>query len=77
MLTGFIGDIHGNVDALEQALETLRAQRVERIICTGDIVGYGACPRECIDLVRQLSGEDFPTSAVQVARDGTLAVPAR
>jgi predicted phosphodiesterase len=54
MLTGFIGDIHGNIDALEAALETLRAHRVERIICTGDIVGYGACPRECIDLIRQL-----------------------
>jgi predicted phosphodiesterase len=52
MLTGFIGDIHGNIDALECVLETLREHRVERIVCTGDIVGYGACPRECIDLVR-------------------------
>ncbi|MBT7161364.1 MAG: hypothetical protein HN904_01225 [Victivallales bacterium] len=54
MLTGFIGDIHGNIDALESSLEALRRHRVERIICTGDIVGYGACPRECIDLTRQL-----------------------
>ena len=30
-----------------------------------------------VDLVRQLSAEDFPGSAVQVARDGTLAAAAR
>ncbi|MFH1466816.1 MAG: CapA family protein [Pseudomonadota bacterium] len=30
-----------------------------------------------LDLVRQLSSEDFPASAVQVARDGTLAAPSR
>jgi len=30
-----------------------------------------------VDLVRQLSLEDFPTTAVGVARDGTLAAPAR
>ena len=54
MLTGILGDIHGNIDAFEATLEVLRKHRVERIICTGDIVGYGACPRECIDLVRQL-----------------------
>ena len=54
MLTGLIGDIHGNIDALEAALDALRQHRVDRIVCTGDIVGYGACPGECIDLIRQL-----------------------
>jgi predicted phosphodiesterase len=55
MLTGIIGDIHSNIDALESVLETFRSHRVDRIICCGDIVGYGACPQECIDLMRELS----------------------
>lgn len=52
MKIGLIGDIHANIDALEAVLKEMEGQDVTRIYCAGDIVGYGACPQECIDLIR-------------------------
>jgi len=49
-----LGDIHANLDALEVVLADARAQGVTEYICTGDIVGYNACPNECCKLVREL-----------------------
>ena len=37
-------------------LEALDSVSVDAILCTGDIVGYGACPRECGDLAIPSSG---------------------
>ena len=48
-----ISDIHGNIDALEAVLEDIGRQKIEEILCLGDIVGYGAAPAECLRLVRQ------------------------
>jgi len=53
---GIIGDIHGNLEALEAVLEALAAERVEQIACVGDIVGYGADPAACIAVVRERAG---------------------
>ena len=47
-----ISDIHGNLEALEAVLEDV-PDGVERIYCLGDVVGYGASPNECCDLVRE------------------------
>ena len=41
-----IGDIHANLDALEAVLADCRAEGVTDFLCTGDVVGYNACPRE-------------------------------
>jgi len=49
-----LGDIHSNLDALKVVLEDCRAQGVTGYMCTGDVVGYGACPHECLELVRAL-----------------------
>lgn len=46
-----ISDIHGNLEALEAALADIDQRPVDRIFCLGDVVGYGASPRECLDLV--------------------------
>jgi len=48
-----ISDIHGNLEALTAALELIDSRGVDEIICLGDIVGYGANPNECLDLIRQ------------------------
>jgi diadenosine tetraphosphatase ApaH/serine/threonine PP2A family protein phosphatase len=48
----FISDIHANIDALEEVLKGIDAQGISEIFCLGDIVGYGASPAECIELVR-------------------------
>ncbi len=53
MKIGFLGDIHSNIDALKAVLQALDENGVDKIFCTGDIVGYGAAPAECIDLIRE------------------------
>jgi len=47
-----LSDIHANQVALERALADCLEQQVDEIVCTGDIVGYGPDPIECVDLVR-------------------------
>ncbi len=49
-----ISDIHGNLEALSAVLEDIRQQQVQRVVCLGDVVGYGPNPRQCIDLVMQM-----------------------
>ncbi len=46
-----ISDIHGNLAALEFVLRDIRTRGIpeERILCLGDIVGYGPDPIECVD----------------------------
>jgi predicted phosphodiesterase len=46
-----ISDIHGNLEALEAVLADV-PDGVEEIYCLGDVIGYGASPNECCDLVR-------------------------
>jgi predicted phosphodiesterase len=50
--TAVISDIHGNAEALRTVLKDIEGRGVQRIICLGDIVGYGPEPLECVDLVR-------------------------
>jgi predicted phosphodiesterase len=53
MKIAVISDIHGNLEALQKALQTIQEQPVDQIVCLGDIVGYGANPSECVDLIRE------------------------
>jgi diadenosine tetraphosphatase ApaH/serine/threonine PP2A family protein phosphatase len=53
MITALISDIHGNLEALEAVLAELLRRRPDRVLCLGDIVGYGASPNECLNLVRE------------------------
>ncbi len=50
---GVLGDIHGNREALEAALADLEGERIERLICVGDIIGYNADPDSCVALLRE------------------------
>ena len=50
----FISDIHGNITALREVLKDIKEQKVDEIICLGDIVGYGAEPEACLDLVEEI-----------------------
>jgi diadenosine tetraphosphatase ApaH/serine/threonine PP2A family protein phosphatase len=49
-----LGDIHSNLDALEAVLDDCRKEGVTDFLCTGDVVGYNACPRECLKIIRDL-----------------------
>lgn len=53
-LTALISDLHGNVPALQVALADAFARGARRFVCLGDVVGYGAKPRECLDVVMRL-----------------------
>jgi diadenosine tetraphosphatase ApaH/serine/threonine PP2A family protein phosphatase len=53
MIYAIISDIHANLEALQKTLEIIEKSSVDEIICLGDIVGYGASPNECVDLVRK------------------------
>jgi len=48
-----VSDIHGNLEALEAVLRDV-PDEVETIYCLGDVIGYGASPNECCDLVREV-----------------------
>ena len=48
-----ISDLHSNIEALGAVLARLDREGIERIVCLGDVVGYGPDPEHCIDLVMQ------------------------
>lgn len=53
MKEAIISDIHANLEALEAVLKDIETQKVDRIVCLGDIIGYGANPIECVELVKK------------------------
>lgn len=57
MRYGVFGDIHGNREAFEAVLEAYRKEDVDKYICVGDIVGYGADPHWCIEEIKRLGAE--------------------
>jgi predicted phosphodiesterase len=48
-----LSDIHANATALRAALEAAKG-RWDKVLCLGDVVGYGPDPNEVIDKVREL-----------------------
>lgn len=51
-----ISDIHGNVDSLIAFIKEIAKKEgtIDRLLIAGDIVGYGASPNECCDIVRYM-----------------------
>lgn len=52
MRYAILSDIHANLEALRAVLADADG-RVDALLCLGDVVGYGADPAACIDLVTQ------------------------
>ena len=50
-LTAIISDLHGNRQAVEACLADAEVRGAKRFVCLGDMVGYGAEPRACLDAV--------------------------
>jgi predicted phosphodiesterase len=55
MRIGLFSDVHANLEALEAVLKGFKSEKIDRYVCLGDIVGYGADPNECCQLVRELT----------------------
>jgi len=53
MKYALVSDIHANLEAFTKVLDVIEKSNVDKIVCLGDIVGYGANPRECIKLVQE------------------------
>ncbi len=53
MRLAIISDIHSNLEALQAVLSEIKKEQVDKIVCLGDIVGYGPNPNECTDIVRE------------------------
>ncbi len=53
MRIAIISDIHSNVEALTEVLKVVDHQKVDRLVSLGDVVGYGASPNPCCEMVRQ------------------------
>ena len=51
MQYAIISDIHANLQAWNAVLLDMRSSKVDRIICLGDIVGYGPNPAEVLQSV--------------------------
>ncbi len=48
-------DVHGNLEALQTVQKKIAEANVDRMICLGDTVGYGADPNTCLEGVRAAS----------------------
>jgi predicted phosphodiesterase len=48
MLYALLADVHANLEALSVVLEAVDRRACDRLICAGDLVGYGPDPNECL-----------------------------
>src|ERR1700740_1172525 len=51
-----LSDLHANATALEAALTAAKG-RWERVVCLGDVVGYGPDPNEVTSKIRELGAQ--------------------
>ncbi len=52
MLIAILSDIHGNLEAFQKVIDHMEAQQPEKVICLGDLIGYGPDPDEVVRLFR-------------------------
>jgi diadenosine tetraphosphatase ApaH/serine/threonine PP2A family protein phosphatase len=52
MRYGIFSDTHANIEALTSVLKAYESERLDRYVCLGDTVGYGASPNDCCDKIR-------------------------
>src|SRR5882757_5104203 len=73
MRLALFADIHANRQAFSACLEAARARGAERLICLGDIVGYGADPEWAVDTVMDLVAKG--AIAVRGNHDNAIGTP--
>ena len=55
MRIGIFSDVHANIEAMNAVLDAFKSERIDKYVCIGDTVGYGASPNECCDLIRDVA----------------------
>lgn len=51
MKIAFISDIHANLEALTAVLDNIDSLKIDKIVCLGDLIGYGPNPSEVVSLI--------------------------
>jgi len=54
-----LGDIHSNLEAFKAVLSTAAKLNIDKVVCTGDLIGYGADPSACVRIMRSLPLEAY------------------
>jgi diadenosine tetraphosphatase ApaH/serine/threonine PP2A family protein phosphatase len=52
MRYGIVSDTHANIEALEAVFKAMASDGIDKFVCLGDTVGYGASPNEACALMR-------------------------
>ncbi|HTY81991.1 MAG TPA: metallophosphoesterase family protein [Dehalococcoidales bacterium] len=78
MLIAFISDVHANLPALQAAVADAKKRGATRIICAGDITGYGPFPDGVCDFlhdgkIESISG-NYDIKVLDVIKNGKSAV---
>ncbi|MBL7072949.1 MAG: metallophosphoesterase family protein [Candidatus Omnitrophica bacterium] len=53
MIYVILSDIHSNIQAFDAVVKSIHREKDVSIICAGDVIGYGANPVECINVMRE------------------------
>lgn len=53
MRLGIFSDVHANIEALSAVMREYADENIDAYYCLGDVVGYGASPNECADIIRE------------------------
>lgn len=75
MRLALLADIHANLEALQACLVDARARGADRLVFLGDIVGYGADPVACVEIVAEAC--DSGALAVKGNHDEAVIGPTR
>ncbi len=59
MRISVFSDVHSNIEALKAFIDHTSTKKIDRYVCLGDVVGYGANPNKCIALLKSLPRTDF------------------
>jgi len=52
-LIALISDLHSNMEAIQTVLDHIASQKIDRVLCLGDVIGYGPEPVKALRLVKQ------------------------
>ncbi|MCG8417702.1 MAG: metallophosphatase family protein [Proteobacteria bacterium] len=55
MRIGIFSDTHANIEALTAVIDAYKTEQIDKYVCIGDTVGYGASPNECCDVIREVA----------------------
>ena len=55
MKYAILADIHANLEALQAVLEDMKQRGCTHAVCLGDLVGYNASPKQCLEIIRGMN----------------------